>query len=88
MKASWWLAPATLLGGWVFAQTVVIVSWMVWAGRQMGLLGAASVWLQDVPQQNLWLHAALRLLDGNLANVQPALGLAASWGQAFLEQQS
>lgn len=86
MKAGWWLAPAILLGGWVFAQTVVIVSWMVWAGGQMGVLGAASAWLKDVPQQNLWLHAALSLLDGNLASVQPAFGLVASWGQAFLGQ--
>ena len=37
MKAGWWLAPATLLGGWVFAQTVVIVSWMVGASPPFGL---------------------------------------------------
>ena len=84
LKVRWWLAPATLLGAWVFTQTVVIVSWLVWAGGQAGLFGRSAAWLNGAPRYNLWVHAALSLFNGSLASVQPALSLAESWGQSFL----
>lgn len=86
LRAGWWLAPAALLGAWTFAQTVMVVSWLVWAAGQAGLLGVAAAWLQDVPQYNLWLHTTLSLFNGDLVSAQPALSLAESWGQAFLTQ--
>ena len=88
MKAGWWLAPATLLGAWVFAQTVMVVSWLVWAGAQTGMLGQAAAWVQDAPQYNLWIHTTLSLFNGRLASAQPALSLAESWGQSFLAQMT
>ena len=71
LKVRWWLAPASLLGAWVFTQTVVIVSWLVWAGGQTGLFGSSAAWLNGAPRYNLWLHTALSLFNGSLASAQP-----------------
>ena len=86
LKAGWWLTPAALVATWAFAHTVVVVSWLVWAALQTGMLGEAAAWLRDLPQHNLWLSAFFSLFNGDLASVQPALSLAESWGQALLAQ--
>ena len=83
-KAGWWLAPAGILGAWVFTQTAVIVSWLVWAGGQAGLFGISPSWLAGAPRESLWVRTALNLFNGSLAGSQPTLNLAVSWGQSFL----
>jgi anti-sigma factor RsiW len=83
-KIGWWLAPAAILSAWVFTQTVVIVSWLVWAGGQTGLFGTSHAWLAGAPLESLWVGTALSLFNGSLAGSQPTLSLAVNWGQSFL----
>jgi predicted anti-sigma-YlaC factor YlaD len=44
-NVTWWLAPAAILGSWVFLQTVFLLSSLVWAAGEVGLLGSAAQFL-------------------------------------------
>jgi predicted anti-sigma-YlaC factor YlaD len=45
LEFGWWLAPVGLILAWIFISTSLVVSEMVTAANDLGLLGSTSAWL-------------------------------------------
>jgi predicted anti-sigma-YlaC factor YlaD len=45
IEVGWWLAPVGLIVAWIFVSTTILVSNVVTAAGEFGLLDNASVWL-------------------------------------------
>jgi len=45
LEIGWWLAPVGLIVAWIFVSTTILVSNMVTAAGEFGLLNNASAWL-------------------------------------------
>jgi anti-sigma factor RsiW len=70
-RIGWWLVPAGILSAWVFLQAVLVVSGLVLAASQIGLLNGPLAWLSDLGGQSLITVAVSSLVDDRF-------GLAAS----------
>ncbi|MBN1453744.1 MAG: zf-HC2 domain-containing protein [Anaerolineales bacterium] len=49
LEFGWWLAPVGLIVAWIFASTTILVSNVVTAAGDFGLLDSASAWLVTGP---------------------------------------
>ncbi len=63
-RIGWWLVPAGILGGWVFLQTVLLVSSLALAAGQIVPWSGPLAWLSDLGGQNLVISAISTLVDG------------------------
>lgn len=45
LEVGWWLAPVGLIVAWIFVSTTILVSNMITAAGDFGLLDSASAWL-------------------------------------------
>ncbi len=45
LEVGWWLAPAGLIAAWIFVSTTTLVSNVITAASDLGLLNSASSWL-------------------------------------------
>ena len=61
-----WLAPALVLAGWILLQATLNLSTLAGLAAQAGLVDGAAAWINDAPQQMLWLTAAQATLGGLL----------------------
>jgi anti-sigma factor RsiW len=71
-----WLLPLASLGGWIFTQTLLLVSWLVSLAGQAGMLGGVSAWFSGASDQLLWVASIRTALSGALtAQSQSSLAL-------------
>jgi anti-sigma factor RsiW len=49
LEFSWWLAPVGLILVWVFLSTTLLITNMVAAANDLGLLSSVSAWLNSSP---------------------------------------
>jgi len=67
----WWMIPVGILGASVFVSTSSVVSIILSAASNLGLLNGVSGWLASGPSSNIYLSATLGqfgLLSGNGLN--------------------
>ena len=68
MEAGWWLIPVSLLAAWIFFNTTVLISDMVSAATNFGLLDGGSALLVSDPSDNaVWTSTLgqVGLLEGD-----------------------
>ena len=68
LEVGWWMVPVGLLAAWIFISTTTLVSDMVSAANDNGLLGSASTWLVTGSSGEAYWSAALGqfgILSGN-----------------------
>jgi len=53
-EIGWWLLPVGLLAGWVFVSTSVLVSELVSAANQIGVLNNVSGWINFSSANNIY----------------------------------
>ena len=73
VRIGWWLAPAGILGAWVFLQAVLVVSDLTQAAGLAGAQSGSLAWLSGLNGQNTVTSALLSLVDGRLGQTVSSL---------------
>ncbi len=71
LEIGWWMISVGILGAWVFISTSSVISDILSAAGNLGLLSSFSGWLAFGPSSNIYLSATLGqfgLLSGNGLN--------------------
>jgi len=73
VRIGWWLAPAGILGAWVFLQAVLVVSGLAQVAGLAGSQSGSLAWLSGLNGQNAITSAVLSLVDGRLGQTASSL---------------
>lgn len=71
VEISWWMIPVGLLGVWIFIHTSFVVSDILSAASNLGLLSGISDWLGTSSSNDVYLSTTIGqtgLLSGNVLN--------------------
>jgi anti-sigma factor RsiW len=73
VKIGWWLAPAGILGAWVFLQAVLVVTGLAQAAGLAGSQNGSLAWLSGLSGQNAVTSTLSNLVDGRLGQTVSSL---------------